>query len=99
MVLQSDVTAARATVIREVLELALAYPAFPVGAPQLVLDDLDAVQPMLDVGTAYEQTRFVPGSDRLRHITRRRVEIVIGAGELYRLERLFVVPVVDQLKL
>src|SRR2546426_8534636 len=60
MILQADVAAHRASVARVVLELARFHPLFPVVAPQLVLDDLHAVQPMLDVAAFDEDARLVP---------------------------------------
>ena len=52
---------------------------FPVGAPELVLDHLDAVQPVLDVRALGDDARGVPVADRLQVSCRRRVEAV-GRG-------------------
>src|SRR6266508_5094494 len=52
VVLHADVPSPRARVVREILELALADSPLPVRGPQLVLDELHAVQPVLDVRAA-----------------------------------------------
>src|SRR5439155_18908399 len=63
-----DVSAPRARVMRVVLELARAYASLPVGTPQLVLDDFHAVEPVLDVRAADDETRLVPRSNRPRRV-------------------------------
>src|SRR5260370_16254427 len=58
--LEREVSAFGAAEVRPVLELAGLDPCFPVRAPELVLEELDAVQPVLDVGPARDDARRVP---------------------------------------
>src|SRR5262249_40360045 len=58
--LQRDVALLRAAVVRVVDELARLDLGFPVRAPQLVLEQLEVVQPVLDVRAAREDARLVP---------------------------------------
>ena len=52
----------------------------PVGALQLVVDDLAAVEPVLDVGALDEDARLVPVIERQHHSGGRTVERVGGRG-------------------
>src|SRR5262245_36424312 len=62
VILQADVPAPRASVAGIPLELALAHAALPIVAPQLVVDNFDAVQPMFDVRAASDDSCVVPRS-------------------------------------
>ena len=75
------------------LELGRRDFGFPVGAPQLVVDDLDAIEPMLDVRTPGDDARGVPLADRFQVSCRRRVDavgrsrtgearLVVGGGDV-----------------
>src|SRR5262245_24171262 len=60
VVLQGDVAGLLEAIARHRLELALLDPVLPVGAPELVLDHLRPVQPVLDAWSVHEDTRRVP---------------------------------------
>src|SRR5688572_4263627 len=77
VVLQRDVTAASLTVTGQVLELTRCHPALPVFAPQLVLEELHAVQPVLHVAAAHQDTCVVPFARWFRHISQRCVQRVV----------------------
>src|SRR4029450_3861897 len=55
-------------------------PCQPIGTADLVLDDLHAVHPVLDVRAVRDDADLVPGSGRPGDVLRRRVEAVAGAG-------------------
>src|SRR5262245_44259510 len=63
--LQPDVASLRAAELRPVFELGGLHLRFPIQTPELVLDDLDVVQPVLDVRALGNDARLVPLSDRL----------------------------------
>ena len=78
MILQRNVTALRPTIPGPLCELAVLYAALPIVRPEFVFDDLDAIEPMLDVRTVHHQPGTVPAfcapgntlSDVYREVTR-----------------------------
>src|SRR5882672_7862351 len=60
------------------MELAGGDLRLPVGAPELVVDNLLPVQPMLDVRTLDDDPRRVPFAERLDDASGRLVERVCG---------------------
>src|SRR4029079_17617576 len=74
--LEPDVADLGAAELRPCLELGRRHLRFPVGAPQFVLDGLEAVEPMLDVGSFCDDPRDVPVADRLQVARRRRVQAI-----------------------
>ena len=63
--LQPDVAPLRAAELRPVFELGGLHLRFPIRAPEFVFDDLDVVQPVLDVRALGDDARLVPLPDRL----------------------------------
>ena len=55
-------------------ELARLHLGFPVRAAELVLEQLDAVEPVLDVRASRHDARGVPVADRLQMSGRRRIQ-------------------------
>src|SRR5262249_31618075 len=78
--LHADVAALGAAEFRPRVELRRCHFRFPVWAPELVLDHLDVVQPVLDVRAVGDDPRFVPIADRFEMTGGRRIKAVIGAG-------------------
>src|ERR1700756_25481 len=58
--LDTDQTARCEPVVRVLGELAARHAFLPVIAAEVVLDDPDAVQPVLDVIAAHDEPRLVP---------------------------------------
>src|SRR5258708_2811356 len=73
VVLECEVSGLVETVARHLRELARGDLPLPLGAPELVLEELHAVQPMLDVAAAHQDARLVPAADRARAARRRRL--------------------------
>src|SRR5258708_2110938 len=73
-----------AAVVRTGVELAGGHLGFPVRAPELVLDDLPAVEPVLDVRSFGDDARLVPLAHRLHGVGGRRIQLVRRAGEMVR---------------
>src|ERR1700733_2273738 len=61
-------------------ELARGDARLPVRALELVLDDLAAIQPVLDMVALHEQARFVPMIERVHDTGGRRIQREVGAG-------------------
>jgi hypothetical protein len=68
VILQRDVAARLAAVGGHLPEDALLLSCQPVRAAELVLDDLDPVQPVLDVRAAGDDARLVPRAGRMRDV-------------------------------
>src|SRR5215469_12891843 len=58
--LDTDQAARGEPIVRVPGELARRHPLLPVVAPEIVLDDLDTVQPVLDVIAADDEACLVP---------------------------------------
>src|SRR6185503_11837570 len=95
VILQRDTTTLRASVRRHLHKLAGLHERLPCRAPQLVLDDLDPVHPVLDVRPCHDEPRIVPFADRPRDIAYRRLQSVIGAGRCQRVLAIRVTGVVE----
>src|SRR3954465_4736426 len=67
VVLQQDVTLAGLTKAGDVLELALRDSLLHLGAAALVGDDLDPVEPVLDVVALHHHPALVPLARRVQH--------------------------------
>src|ERR1043166_1800856 len=80
VVLEPDVALRRLPVLGPLLELALVDPLGPIRAPQLVLQQLLPVEPVLDVVAPDHDAGRVPFSRGLHHAARRGVQPVVGAG-------------------
>src|SRR5882672_584353 len=78
--LHRDVSALRAAIVGPFVELARLDLGFPVGTSELVLEQLDAVQPVLDVSAVGDDARRVPLADGFQMTGGRRVQRVRGAG-------------------
>src|SRR5262245_51691376 len=72
--LDCDVPAFRAAVIGPGRELARLHLGFPVGTPELVLEQPGSVQPVLDVCTFRDDSRGVPLAGGLYDTLRSRIE-------------------------
>src|SRR5881397_821413 len=79
MVLETDVAGGVTPVVRVTGELARLDLGAPVGAAELVLDDLHAVQPVLDVLSLHHEAHLVPLARRLHDAGRRGIHVVRGA--------------------
>src|SRR3989442_4146744 len=77
MVLQADVTEDVAPVARVRGDLARLDPRLPVGARELVLHHLYAVQPVLDVVPLDQEADLVPFARGLHDPGRRGIEAVV----------------------
>src|SRR5262245_31025131 len=77
VVLQKNVTLQLRAPARFVLELALRLGRFEGRALELVLDHLDAVQPMLDVHAVDDDAAGVHFAGRLERLVRRRGNRVV----------------------
>src|SRR5213593_3385099 len=64
--LHRDVPAPGAAEVWPDGKLARLHLRFPVGAPEFVLQQLDAVQPVLDVRSICDNPRYVPLADTLQ---------------------------------
>src|SRR5215472_19218155 len=78
--LQTDMTLLRAAVLGPLRELACLHARLPIGAPELVLEKLETVQPMLDVRALGDDACPVPVADRLQVPGRRRIDLVRRAS-------------------
>src|SRR5260370_24153074 len=78
--LQPDMPFLRASEIGISGDLARLHFGFPIGTPELVLEQLHPVQPVLDVRTFRDDPRSVPLTDGLQMASRRRIERVGSAG-------------------
>src|SRR5207237_3786170 len=99
MILDPDASFTRPRIPRMILELALRDQPVPLVAPELVRDNLDAIEPVLDMTAIHDNAGRVPGPGRPRRITQRRLQIVIRGGPLRGLQRLWVAAVIDDLVL
>ena len=77
VILQRDVPLHRLAVVLHLLELAPLHQRGPCVARQFVLDDLLAIEPMLDVIAVGHDLALVPCARRLGQIFLRRVQGVI----------------------
>ena len=80
MILQGDMAAVEAGIIRKVFEFAGGHSLLPVVAAQLVLEQLHVVHPVLDVVTPDDDAAAVPLADRLRDVADRCVQSVVCTG-------------------
>ena len=78
--LERDVSFLRASVVGVVRELARLDLRLPVGTPERVLEQLEVVQPVLDVRAVDDDSRLVPLADRLQVSGRGGIQRVRGAG-------------------
>ena len=78
--LKRDVALLRAPEIRIRRKLTRLYFRFPVGTPELVLEKLNSIQPVLDVRTFRYNPRSVPLTDGPQVSWGRWIERVRGAG-------------------
>src|SRR5688572_2109883 len=85
MILQRDMALARAAIIRHLDKLALAHHGFPFRSPQIVFDHEVAVQPLPHMAIVHFDARFIPLADWPHGGRRRRMQIVIGAGAMGRI--------------
>ncbi len=90
MVLETDVAGGVTPVMRVTGELARLDFRRPVGTPELVLDHLHAVQPVLDVFPLHHESHLVPLARRLHDAGRRGIHVV---GRTRRRETRFAVHV------
>src|SRR6266851_2406301 len=79
MVLEADVAGGITPVVRVTGKLARLDLRRPIGTPELVLDHLHAVQPVLDVLSLHDETHLVPLARRLDDAGRRGIHVVRGA--------------------
>ena len=70
--LDADIAPRHASVVRPHVKLAGAHLCFPVRAPELVFEQLLAVEPMLDVRTVGDDARRVPLTSWLDDASGRR---------------------------
>src|SRR5215211_6819934 len=77
--LDGEVAGLGPPVVGPVVELAGLHLRLPIRAPQFVLHDLLAVEPVLDVGAARDDARRVPLANGLQEACRRGVQ-PIGSG-------------------
>src|SRR5258705_6596267 len=96
--LNRDVSPRRAAVLGIIDELADLDLRGPVGAPQLVLEQLRPVEPVFDVRALYENARGIPFAARLHDASRRRVQRVRGPRGSEATRAVGVVCVVEQLE-
>src|SRR2546425_2078959 len=80
MLLQADVPLGVTTVARVRGELARFHLGLPIRAPELVLDDLHPVEPMLDVFPIHHEAYLVPLTRGLHDPGRRGIDAVGGPG-------------------
>src|SRR2546427_9035491 len=78
MVLETDVAGGVTPVMRVTGELARLDFRRPVGTPELVLDHLHAVEPVLDVFPLHHEAHLVPLACRLHDAGRRGIHVVGG---------------------
>src|SRR5262249_27031190 len=76
VILEGDVTLRDPPVVRPLLELARVDALLPVRAAELVLHDLDSVQPVLDVVAVDHDPRGIPLADRAGDVLDRGIETV-----------------------
>ena len=95
--LNADVPFLRLREVRIDLELARLVLRLPLGAADLELGRLHAVEPVLDVVALRDNPRLVPLADRLHRVGRRCRELVHRAGEVIRALVVGRLDVVEQL--
>ncbi len=80
--LQPDAPPFRPPVVGRAGELAPAHQRFPFRRLDLVLHHLHAVEPVLHVAAVHDDAGAVPLADGLRWMQRRRMQVVVVAGEV-----------------
>ena len=78
VLLQDDVAGFREAVVGPRLEFTVRDLCLPRVGPQLVLEQLLAVHPVLDVAPLDHDAAFVPFARRLGDVDGRRIQVVIG---------------------
>src|SRR2546426_2891740 len=80
MLLEADVPLGIAAVVRVRGELARLDARLPVRTAELVLNDLDAVEPVLDVVPVHHETDLVPLTRGLHDAGGRGIQPVVRSG-------------------
>src|SRR5207247_6184746 len=80
MLLEADVPLGIAAVVRVRGELARLDARLPVRTAELVLNDLDAVEPVLDVVPVHHETDLVPLTRGFHDASGRRIQPVVRSG-------------------
>ena len=83
MVLQADM-AFQGWLLKmfHVLEFALGDARLPVVTAQFILNKLRTIEPVFDVRPVGHDADSIPLPARVRHILRRGIEVIAGAGQL-----------------
>src|SRR6185503_18467602 len=82
--LQGNMSLLRASVFRPNTELARLDFGLPIRTPQLVLEELEAVQPMLDVRALGDDASGIPLANGLEVTVGRHVQLIRGTGQVIR---------------
>src|SRR5690606_4486068 len=99
VVLEPDMALHPCAVFRPGGELGIGDARLPLVAALLVLEQLDAVQPVFDVRPACHDARLVPLAYRVCHVACGRVEPEVGAGRRQRALTVGVTGIVEHLHL